>query len=318
MNVTNQDIPSLLLFAEVVAAGGFTRAAERLGVPRATISRKIAELERRLGVRLLHRTTRALAPTGTGRTVLALCGQIDTAVQQVNALVGASREEPTGVLRVSIPDTPGGLFLGAWLAEFGLRYPQIRLEILVTDRLLNLIEHRLDAAIRVGPLGDSGLVSQRLATTDRLVCAAPRLAQDWAQRSKESGRFSREPHPHDWTAAPAVAFGEPGSPHAPWSLTQSQGGGVEALKPDWVATVNDMSTLIGLVRGGLGLGLIPRFVAQPLLAQGALVDVLPGWTGPLAPFYLVYPARELLPARLRALIQFLRDRFASAPAWFLN
>lgn len=93
---------------------------------------------------------------------------------------------------------------------------------------------------------------------------------------------------------------------------------MEALKPDWVATVNDMSTLIGLVRGGLGLGLIPRFVAQPLLAQGALVDVLPGWTGPLAPFYLVYPARELLPARLRALIQFLRDRFASAPAWFLN
>ncbi len=302
---TNYDINSLMIFAAVVEEKGFSRAANRLSLPRSTISRKVAELERSLGVRLLNRTTRSVTPTEAGESLHAVCSRIEQDLISVEAVVGSHLEQPRGVLRVSIPDTPGGLFLGKWLATFQKNYPHIRLEVQVTDRLLNMVDERLDAAIRVGPLSNSGLIAQRLAVTERWVCASPDLCRGLG------GPFA---DPAALRAFPAVAFSDGLGRGGAWLLHNSEGYSVRPDGLTWRSSVNDMATLVGMVQAGAGLGLIPGFVARPHLDAGTLVNVLPGWSGPEATFYLVYADRELMPAKLRVFVEFMRARFGDMAA----
>lgn len=304
---SNYDLNGLLIFAAVVEEKGFTRAAERLSLPRSSVSRKVAELERRLGARLLNRTTRSVTPTEAGEALYAVCARIEGEIESVETVVGQHVEQPGGVLRVSIPDTPGGLFLGQWLADFQRAYPQIRLELQVTDRLLNLVDARLDAAIRVGPLASSGLVAQRLARTSRWVCASPALCR------RLGGPFDG---PEQLQGLPAVAFADDLRRIDGWPLQSVDGGHAREVSPDWQAAVNDMATLVGMVQAGAGLGLIPGFVARPHVQSGSLVNVLPGWSGPQAEFFLVYAQRELMPAKLKAFTAFMRERFRRNAALF--
>lgn len=304
-NKANYDINSLMIFAAVVEEKGFTRAANRLSLPRSTISRKVADLERSLGVLLLNRTTRSVTPTEAGMALHAVCSRIEHDLSSVEAVVGSHLEQPRGVLRVSIPDTPGGLFLGKWLATFQASYPHIRLEVQVTDRVLNMVDERLDAAIRVGPLNDSGLVAQRLAVTERWVCASPELCQSLG------GPLS---DPAELRTFPAVAFSGGLGQGGAWLLHNSEGDSARLDGLTWRSSVNDMATLVGMVQAGLGLGLIPGFVARPHLDAGTLVNVLPGWSGPEATFYLVYADRELMPAKLRVFVDFMRAQFGRMAA----
>src|SRR5438067_3304143 len=166
------DLNELVVFARVVQAGSFTAAARTLGLPKSTVSRKVSELEERLGARLLHRTTRKLGLTDAGRAYYERSARIVAEVEEAEQAVGRLQAEPRGLLRVSAPLSFAPL-LGPLVTGYLQRHPGVQVELWCGDRAVDLVEERFDVAIRVGPLADSGLVARSLGTMARVLVAAP-------------------------------------------------------------------------------------------------------------------------------------------------
>lgn len=295
------DPNDLLIFARVAELGSFSRAADRLGLPKSTVSRHIAGLEARLGERLLQRTTRRQQLTEFGQQLLEHARQVALEVEAVAALREQRQAAPSGRLRVSMPSDFANLFLGDMLAAFVALHPAITLELDLSPRRVDLLAEGIDVAVRIGSLPDDAwLAARRLTVFSNGLYAAPDYL---AERGEPA-------HPDELLRHQAVRLlsgqGEP----LPWTLRH--GDQVwEGLPPGRV-NANSPELLLRLARAGGGIAAVPDLFAQPMLQRGLLRRVLPDWCLPPHPAWAVFPGRKLMPAKTRVFIDMLQAALAGS------
>jgi DNA-binding transcriptional LysR family regulator len=297
------DLNEIFIFAKVVQAGSFVRAARELAMPKSTVSRKVLELESRLGARLLQRTTRTLHLTDIGRTYYAHAQRILAELEAADAAVSQLQAEPRGLLRMAAPLNFG--HLGPIGERFLARYPEVRLEIVCSDRLVDLIADGFDLAVRVGRLADSTLMARPLAVMRSVLVASPALLEP-----------VREPPsaPEQLSSWPCLAFGS-AAERSSWELSSRAGKTVSVrLEPRFV--VNDFEVLISAAVAGLGLALLPAERCVEHLREGRLRRLLPEWSAIERPLSAVYPSGRHLSPKLAAFLAHLVESF-SPPPWEL-
>lgn len=292
----------MLLFARVAELGSFTRAAERLGLPKSTVSRRISALERQLGERLLQRTTRKLSLTEFGHGFLAHARRMDEEVQSALALAQHRQEAPSGRLRLTVPTDIESMGLTSLLAEYLQRYPQVSLEIDMSARMVDLIGENFDLAIRAGSLPDDAhLAARRLVQQPfRLYASNDYLA-----------RHGMPVVPDDLMRHTALALVSRNREPMAWRLTSSEGTwqGLPATR----VLGNSPHFLHRMVQAGLGIACLPSFIVETGPGLHHLQAVLPQWCSPASAVWAVFPGRRLMPAKTRALLDMLEARFASLP-----
>ncbi|HEX5686946.1 MAG TPA: LysR family transcriptional regulator [Ideonella sp.] len=306
------DPNDLALFAHVADAGSFTRAADKLGLPKSTLSRRLSGLESLLGERLILRTTRRLTVTEFGAAVLEHARQVVAEVDGTLALAQHRQVQPSGQLRVSMPADLALLALGGMLQRFVRDHPAVTLQLDLSPRRVDLIAENYDLALRMGELpDDTHLSARRLAWFGASLFASP----DWA------AAHGRPAHPdeliapgHDWRALALV--GQGGEP-LPWRLERLvEGAGTEAPVQRWQGLpairmlANSPAVQLQMARAGLGIALVGDFFAAPYVHAGELVRVLPDWRSTPAPAWAVFPERRLMPAKTRAFIDALAAALA--------
>jgi DNA-binding transcriptional LysR family regulator len=298
MNLEPND---LMLFARVAEEGSFSRAAERVGLPKSTVSRRIAGLETALGERLLLRTTRKLAITDFGHSVLEHAQHVSAEVDAAAALAQQRQVKPSGRLRVSMPADFATIVLGRLLAEFIDKYPAISLELDLTPRRVDLIGENFDLALRMGSLpDDASLAARQVAVFSIGLYASPAYLKRRGAPSEPEALME-----HDALRL-LLRNGEP----ARWILTRGEARW-EGIPPGR-ATANSPELLMRLARAGAGIAAVNDHFASADVQSGALAPVLEDWSLPPAPCWAVFPGRRLMPARTRVFLDALQVAF-SAP-----
>jgi DNA-binding transcriptional LysR family regulator len=298
MNVEPND---LLLFARVVDEHSFSRAAERLGLPKSTVSRRVAALESQLGERLLLRTTRKLTLTDFGHSVLEHAHQIASEVDAAATLAQHRQAQPSGRLRVSMPADFASIVLAPMLADFVQQYPAISLELDLTPRRVDLIGENFDVAIRMGDLpDDASLAARRLAVFTAGLYASPTYLARRGQPTEPDALMA-----HDALRL----LGRDGEP-VPWVLRRDQARWQGT--PPGRATANSPELLMRLALSNAGIALVGDHYVEPHVRSGALVPVLPDWRPPSSDAWAVFPGRRLMPARTRVLLDAIQQTLSCA------
>ncbi|MGB8291581.1 MAG: LysR family transcriptional regulator [Rhizobium ruizarguesonis] len=281
------DLNDIMIFARVTEAGSFTAAARLLGMPKTTVSRRIAALERELGVRLLQRTTRSL--NLTARLYYEESSQALRTIEGANLRLAEARAEPAGTIRISAPIGFGGHFLQDAIFEFLSTYPKTSVELRLTDDRLNLVESGIDLAFRTGVLEDSTLIARKLGSTHRLLCASP----DYL------ARCSTPDVPEDLARHDCVIAGQ--SAQAQWLLEGPHGQETIAVSGRFAA--NEMQAVMAAAIAGYGIAQLPHGVAEACIKDGRLRRVLDGYTTPTGGLHVVYPSSRHLPPLVKAFIE---------------
>jgi len=284
-------IESLRIFARVVQCGSFTKAAATLQVPRSSVSMAIQELETRVGARLLARTTRRVAPTQEGSAFYERCERLLGDYEEVEGLFRQSSSLPSGRLSVNVPGRMGRLIFAPALPEFLARYPEIELELGVTDRAVDLVHEGVDCAVRVGPLGESSLVARKVADIALCNCASPSYlkAHGTPKRADDLGRHL------------TVGYASPTSGRVEeWEWLEDGELRTRPLRAR--VTVNNAEAYIACCLAGLGLIQIPLYDARGHLAAGELVEVMPHLRAAPMPVHILYPHRRHLSRRLQVFV----------------
>lgn len=293
--------PALLaLFAAVVESGGVRAAALRTGAPRSSVSRGLAALEAHLGVRLLQRSTRALALTEEGDALYQRVRPALAALRDAEGVVRALRDRPTGTLRVAAPPLFADVYLGPILAAYTRRFPEVRVELLLDDRLIDIVEEGIDCALRAGHLADSALIARALGSGRQRVFGSP----DYLRARGEPAR------PADLKAHDTVLFSGR-KDAARWVFT-AKGRKVSVTVSPRIR-VNSMNLVHDLARAGAGLTLLPEFVVRESVRRGELREVLSAWSAPRGTMYAVYPSELHLAPRTRAFLDLMIEHFAAHP-----
>lgn len=292
------DLNDILVFTRVVQAGSFTGASRELDMPKSTVSRKVSALEERLGARLLQRTTRKLSLTDVGRTYYQHAARVVAEVEEAERAVHRLQETPRGLLRVTIPLNFG--FFAPIVTAFMSRYPEVQLEIVCADRVVDLVEEGFDVAIRAGELGDSSLVARSLGALKSYLVASPGFLRRHGtpDRPEEIGRLD------------CVVFGA-GPDRFTWKLTRGGETTTVRIRPRLV--VNDFELLDEAARSGLGIAVLPLFRCIDDLRAKRLRRVLPEWCAREVPLHAVYPSTRHLSPKVRAFLDHLRERMTPPP-----
>ena len=294
----NLEANDLLLFARVVDESSFSRAAQRVGLPKSTVSRRIAALEAQLGERLLLRTTRKLNVTDFGHSVLEHARQVVAEVEATSSLAQHRQVAPSGRLRVSMPSDFANGVLATLLADFIAAHPAITLELDLSPRRVDLIGENFDLALRMGELpDDASLAARRVAVFSTGLYASPAYLK----------RRGRPPEPEALMEHDALRLLSRNGDPAPWVLTR----GVARWEgtPPGRATANAPELLMRLARLGAGITSAVNHFAEPHVRSGELEPVLDDWSLPPAPAWAVFPGRRLMPARTRVFVDFLVETF---------
>lgn len=297
------DADDLLLFARVMEAGSFSRAAERVHWPKSTVSRRIAALEVRLGEKLLQRTTRKLSLTDFGAGVLEHARAVAAEVDGALALALHRQQKPSGRLRVSMPADFAQNVAAAMLAEFAIQYPDVQLELDLTPRRVDIVGEGFDLAIRMGDLGEnSQLTARRLATTQWGLYASPAYL----------ARVGEPQLPQALEAMHALMLlGRTGDP-VPWRLCHD-GGEVVVVRPVQRTLANAPSLLAQLAEAGAGIAGIDRLYVSDALRLGRLQRLMPQWQLPGSTAWAVFPERRLMPLRTRVFLEAISALLADCP-----
>ena|SRR5579871_3167338 len=291
----------LFLFARIVEEGSLSRAAGRLSLPKSTVSRRLAALETRLGERLLRRTTRKLFLTDLGVAVLEHARRVVDDVQAATSLAHSRQLEPSGRLRVTMPGDLANLRLAPFLAEFVMRHPAIVLEVDLSARFVDLIAENFDLAIRIGPLRDDATLAARpVLESFAALYASPVYVTRKGQPADPDALLQHET---------LQILGRTGEPLR-WVLRRGDSRW-EAV-PQGRATVNSPEVLMRMALRGAGIALVDMSFAEPYVASGELVRVLPDWTFPPVTAWAVFPGRRLMPASTRAFLDELAASCATA------
>lgn len=298
------DFDDLRVFERVAALRSFSAAARALGLPKASVSRAIGRLEARLGVRLLQRTTRAVAPTEAGEVLRGRSQDILARVEDTFSEVGGMSCEPRGRLRISAGIGFGLNVLSDLLPVYVARYPQVEVSLDLTSRTMELVADSVDVAIRMGPLPASSLIATRLGTVRRCLCATPGYLT--ARGTPQEPDDLRE---HDLIEMP----GPEGRPRA-WILTDPAGRSVTLMQEPRIS-VNDALSIHRLVRNGAGVAGVSGYLCAPDIAAGRLVRLLPGWRLPPIEVHVVFPSNRALAPAVRAFVELLKMNSIPGCSW---
>jgi LysR family transcriptional regulator for bpeEF and oprC len=282
------------IFARVVEQASFTRAADTLGVPRSSVSAAVQELEARVGARLLYRTTRKVSPTQDGIAFYERCQRVIADVEDTENLFRQTAARPSGKLRVDVPGRIGRLIITPALPDFLDDYPGIDIDLGVTDRAVNLVEDGIDCVLRVGPLGDSGLIARPIGELPLINVASPTyLARHGTPRVPEDLGHHR-----------AVNYASPSSGRVEdWEWVEN--GTLHRARLQGRVTVNSAEAYIACCLAGLGLIQIPAYDVREHLEAGELVEVMPRHLAAPMPMALLYPHRQHLSRRLQVFADWL-------------
>jgi DNA-binding transcriptional LysR family regulator len=296
------DFEAWAIFAKVAEKGSFSQAAEDLGLAKTTVSKAISRLEERMRTTLLHRTTRKLSLTESGRLSLDRALRILADGAAIEADILEEAAIPRGTIRMATSTAFGETALAPVLPAFMAAYPDIRLDITFTEGKVDIVAEGYDLAIQIGDnADDSSLRISRLFTLRRRVSAAPSLIE----------RVGRPPHPSDLAHYPMII-----STHVPWGREVDFTGPTGEHVHVPVSGPLHMNSTLGLMHaliGGVGAAAMPEYFIWEALEDGRLVDLFPDWTVPSAPICVVTPPGRARPARVRVLLDFLRHQFSNQP-----
>jgi DNA-binding transcriptional LysR family regulator len=294
---------SMAAFTRVVGTGSFSAAAREMQVSQALVTKQIKELESWLGARLLNRTTRRLSLTEVGTTFYERCTRILEAVEEAKDAAGALQTTPRGRLRINAPVSFGLLHLAPAITEFLRLYPDVAVEMLVNDRLVDLLEGEFDVGVRIGRLQDSSLIARRIAPIRLAVCAAPDyLARHGAPQT-----------PDDLAGHNCLEYTYFESRGA-WHLLDRAGDEI-VVPVSGRYLANNADVLRSTAVAGGGIILLPTFLVGDDLRAGRLVRLLPDYPPPEQALHALYPPGRHLSAKVRSFVDFLVARFGGEPAW---
>jgi DNA-binding transcriptional LysR family regulator len=287
------DLNEVSYFVAVVEHGGFSRAAAALSIPKSTLSRKVSDLEARLGVTLLTRTTRKQTLTHAGEEYYRQCFRLLSEMKEAEKSITQSQKNPQGLIRFSAPADSGPV-LAPLLKEFSKRYPLISLEVILTDRLVDLVAERFDIAFRAGALRDLSLKAKKIGVGGFKLYASPQYL-----KTKGAPKSAPDLLRHD-----CIVF-QPDSRPSAWKLTNG--------KERWEIKVSDrlrtnsLDLAKRMAEISVGIVALPKFVSHDCLQNGALVPVLPDLWFLRTPFSLIYPEQKHMPPRLRLFVDFMSE-----------
>ncbi|PIP80328.1 MAG: LysR family transcriptional regulator [Gammaproteobacteria bacterium CG22_combo_CG10-13_8_21_14_all_40_8] len=296
------DLNLTAIFAKVVETQSLTKAAQELGIPKATVSRKLASLEDELGVRLIQRTTRRLNLTDTGRQYYRSCQEALATVHEANLEASQTQEAPTGVLKISAPTAFGDQFLSSPLIQFRQMYPQINLQVNLTDRVIDLVEEDIDITFRVGLLANSSYVSRRLGKTSQLIVASPKYLQQHGVPKS----------PKDLQQHQVIGYSENLGKK---TLVFEGVEGSVSINVSPSIIVNNINIMKNFCTEDLGITIIPLFLALEALRKGELKIILPEWRFQFGDLYLLYPSKKHLATKVRVFIDFIANQYATEQPW---
>lgn len=291
------DLSALRAFRSVLREGSFAAAALALRVPKSTLSKRLADLESHLGVRLIERTTRQLRPTREGEILASRADRLLEGAEDIRRVLGEAGGKPRGHLRLAMPQVLGNLMMGAIAASFRRQHPEVTLEIHFLDRTPDLLEEGFDGCVRMGPLEDSAQVARRLSHGTALLVAHPDLPD-----------LSRIHRPEDLPDAPLIGLATPWP--GGWVLVCGEERVEVAVAPP--LRLGSHLAIRDAALAGAGIAALPGIIARPELEAGRLVRVLPGWATQRKELYFVYPSAQSVTARLRLFIDHLATTMAKS------
>ncbi|WP_093346754.1 LysR family transcriptional regulator [Variovorax sp. PDC80] len=295
-------LQAIEVFVQVVDTGSFTRAAENLKLPKATVSTLIQSLESSLSAKLLHRTTRKVSVTAEGAAYHERCLRILSDVREADESLSRTRRSPAGRLRVDAPTGLASLVIIPALPEFFARYPDIHLELGCSDRPVDLIEEGVDCAVRGGELGDSRLVARRVGAMHYVTCASPAYIE----------RHGRPLHPDDLARHRCVNyFSARTGEMFHWDFTRG-GERVQLVLPGQIA-LNDSYAYTAAGLSGLGIVQMANFLLRPMIEDGRFVPVLEDWSNDPMPIHVVFPQNRHLSNKVRVFVDWVAELFAKHP-----
>jgi DNA-binding transcriptional LysR family regulator len=296
-------IQGMRIFVRVVEAGTFTRAADSLGLPKGTVTKQIQALESRLHVKLLNRTTRRVTVTPDGAAYYERTARLLNDFDDIEASMTNAQANPTGRLRIDVGSSMARLVILPALASFCDRYPEIQVDVGVSDRAVDLISDNVDCVIRGGELSDQSLVARRIGNLPWLTVASPAYLK----------RYGEPQHPLDIEKRHLVVGFFSGSTRRMYPDEFHRGDEKYEITGPYRVSVNDSTAHMTAVLGGFGLSQMITFMAEPHIASGELVQILPEWTRPPLPVHVVYPPNRHLSAKVRAFVDWTAELFARHP-----
>lgn len=304
-----RDLNDTLIFAKVVEQGSFTAAARTLGLPKTTVSRKVQELEERLGAQLLNRTTRKLGLTEAGAVYHDHSVRIARELEEAESAVGQLQGGPRGWLRVTAPYSIGILWISPLLGEFHQRHPEVRIDLHLANDTVDLIATETDVALRIGNLPDSSLVARRLDSFRTQVYACPEYI----------ARNGEPLHPDDLQHHRVLAFAKHrhGNRYF-WPLKAGVDGAIVDYPVSPIMVANDPAPLQGAMLCGEGLLMATDVSIKPFVESGRAVRVLAGWSGPTVDFSAVFTRGRVPSPKVRAFVDFLVERLSYDASYMLK
>ncbi|KVK99374.1 LysR family transcriptional regulator [Burkholderia territorii] len=288
------DLPALETFARIVSAGSLSAAARELDLSLSVVSKRLAHLESRLGVRLLHRTTRQQTLTDDGAQFHAQVLRILAEIDRAETLMSDRRGTVGGVLRVTAPGELGRLRIAPLVAAFQRRHPELTVHLMLTDTIVDLLAHDIDVAVRIGSLADSTMIARELAPNHRVLCASSGYLAVHGQPT----------HPAELRAHRCIVMGD--QPRTEWRFDGAQGA--VTVEVTAALLTNDGGAARTLALEGAGIALKSIWDVGADLQTGRLVRVLPTFAAPAAPLHAVYPGGRHVPLRVRTFVDYLRDQ----------
>lgn len=291
------DLNDMAIFSKVVDQGGFSAAGRALGLPKSNISRRVATLEERLGVRLLERTTRKVQITEVGEVFYRHCKRIEEEAEHASVSVSQMLESPRGLLRIGATVTTGQHLLSPLMAEFVARYPEVQLDIVLSNRRIDILEEGFDILIRIGKLKDSSLISKRLGESRFFLYASPAYLDAQGVPADPSDLID-----HD-----CLTMSDRPSP-TKWRLVGRDLTRTIGIRPR--ISINDFPSLCRIVADGAGITVLPSYLCTELEQQGRLVRVLSDWSSPAVEFHALYPSHRGATPKVRVFLDFLGEKIS--------
>lgn len=298
-------VTSMRVFTAVVNSGSFASAAEKLDLSRGMATRYVAQLEERLGLRLLNRTTRKLSLTEAGNDYYERALQILALIEEAESSADQRTSRPRGTLRVATSVGLGVLGIGQMMTEFLAKYPELKVDLVLSDRRVDLVEEGFDVAIRMGPKVDPGLVARKIAEVHILICASKSYLK----------KHGVPKVPHDLVSHNCLTYSY-SSQETEWPFFHD--GVEETVRVSGNFRANNGNVLVNAATEGLGIIRQPHYLVVEALKRKQLVHLLPDWDAGGHAINAVYASRKFLPAKVRALIDFLVERFRRESHWDSN
>lgn len=283
------DLNEIMIFIKVVQSGSFSKASEALSLPKSTVSHKVSSLEKRLGMTLIQRTTRKLNITPEGQVYFKHCLQGLTEIQSAETELAAQKGEPQGLLRISAPVDLGNSVMPDLLSRFTRKYPQVRIEVILTERRVDFLAESIDLAIRAGDLKDSSLIAKKIGAVYFVPVASPRYLKNHAAPT----------HPRELRQHECLHFTSFGNEE--WHLVSGKGS-LNIPVPSRM-TINNLEVVKKLALNGEGIALLPTHLCHAEVRSGALARILPEWRTQITPVHFVYPSQRFVTPKLSAFIE---------------